>query len=111
MNTNIATLSLNVVRKMADAAEVEARKLGADIGIAVVASDSSVFFSRSMDKVDAVCAREAMKRVMDALQNSKVSNVTFIANSAGTLGALAVDGADFDVNQKCVQAALNAIEA
>lgn len=111
MNTNISALSLNVVRKMADAAEVEARKLGADIGIAVVAADSSVFFSRSMDRVDGMLAREVMKRAMDALQNTEASDVAFISNAAGMLGALAVDGADKNINQRCVQAALSVIEA
>jgi hypothetical protein len=111
MNTNISTLSLNVVRKMADAAEVEARKLGANIGIAVVAADASVFFSRSMDRVDGVLSREVMKRAMNALHNTEASDVAFISNSTGMLGALAVDGADEQVNQRCLQAALHVIEA
>ena len=111
MMTNLSILSLNVVRKMADAAEIEARKLGVEVGIAVVASDSSVFFTRSMDHVDSMLAREVMKRAMNALQDKSGNDVVFIANGQGTLGAIAIDGADIENNKRCIQAALSVIEA
>ncbi len=111
MITNLSSLSLNIVRKMADAAEIEARKLGADVGIAVVAADSSVFFTRSMDHVDGMVSREIMKRAMNALENHPADDVIFIDNAAGHLGAIAIDGADMLTNQRCIQAALSIIEA
>jgi uncharacterized protein GlcG (DUF336 family) len=111
MVTNIVNLSLNVARKMADAAEIEARKLGADVGIAVVAADASVYFSRSMDKVSGVQTRDIMKRALAGLENEATSGVVCIKNATGLLGALAIDGATEEVNQRCLQAALHIIEA
>jgi uncharacterized protein GlcG (DUF336 family) len=111
MVTNLSILSLNIVRKMADAAEIEARKLGADVAIAVVASDSSVYFTRNMDKVDGMLAREIMKRAMNALEKHAADDVVFIDNAAGNLGAIAIDGADMLTNKRCIEAALSIIEA
>ncbi|MBM3887375.1 heme-binding protein [Candidatus Dependentiae bacterium] len=111
MVTNIANLSLNVVRKMADAAEVEARKLGVEIGIAVVAADSSIFFSRCMDNVNAMRSRDAMKKAMAVLEHKEQNDVVFIANAKETLGVIAIEGVDTLSSQRCIQAALSVIEA
>ncbi len=109
MKTNLKVLSLNTVRKMADAAEIEARKLGADVGIAVVAADASIFFTRSMDKVTGVLAREVMKRAQNALEDASCDNAEFIFNEEGNLGVLVIDGADEVINKQCAQAALSVI--
>ena len=109
MKTNLKVLSLNTVRKMADAAEVQARKLGADVGIAVVAADASIFFTRSMDNVSGMLARDAMKRAQNALQDATCENVEHIFNAEGNLGVLVVDGADEAINKQCAQAALTVI--
>lgn len=111
MKTHLSTLSLNVVRKMADAAEVEARKLGANVGIALVAADASVFFTRSMDNIDGLLVRELMKQAQNSLVNGALQNVELIMNEQGALAALAVAGADVVINKQCVQAALSVIEA
>lgn len=111
MKTNLEALTLNVVRKMADAAEVQARKLGADVGIAVVAADASIFFTRSMDNVDGYLACEVMKRAQHALAGEAGQDVEIIMNAMGNLAAVAVDGADEAVNKECVRAALSVIEA
>lgn len=109
MKTNLKVLSLNMVRKMADAAEVQARKLGADVGIAVVAADASIFFTRSMDNVPGVLAHNVMKRAQNALHTESFGDVNRIFNAEGNLGVLVVDGADEEINKQCAQAALNII--
>lgn len=109
MKTNVAALSLNIVRKMADAAEVEARKLGADVGIAVVAADASIFFTRCMDRVSSQLGRAMMKQAQDALAGANAQNVVFVDNQDGRLCAVAIDGADAQTNDRCVMAALRTI--
>lgn len=109
MKTNLTELSLNTVRRMADAAETEARKLGAHVGIAVVAADSSIFFTRSMDLVDGTLARNVMIRAQKALETQQSNDAEFIKNIGGNLGAIVIDGATPIINQQCVQAALHAI--
>ena len=109
MKTNLTALSLNAVRKMADAAETEARKLGVNVGIAVVAADSSIFFTRSMDHVDGILARNVMVRAQKALETKQNNDAEFIKNISGNLGAIVIDGADATINKQCMQAALHAI--
>lgn len=109
MKTNLTVLSLNNVRKMADAAETEARKLGANVGIAVVAADASIFFTRSMDHVDGALARDVMLRAQKALELGSGNDAAFIKNIGGNLGAIVIDGANVTINNQCMQAALHAI--
>ncbi len=110
MKTQITSLSMKAVRKMVDAAENEARKLGVAVGIAVVASDASVFFTRSMPEVASIFTRDVMKRAMDSLDKESAHGVQFITNESVRLGAIVVDGADALKNEQCAQAALKAIE-